>query len=86
MFIPHFVQNELDASDTDLAERLSAFNFCNPFDHILPFSTGTVSAADRAHLWGLFSGISVAAAAASTFVPNVGFRQNVGKMIGGGSR
>ncbi len=27
-----------------------------------------------------------AAAAAPTFFPNVGFRQNVGKMIGGGSR
>ncbi len=57
--IPHFVQNELDAGDTDLADRLSAFNWCNPFDHILPFSDGTVSAADRAHLWGLYSGIEV---------------------------
>lgn len=57
MFIPHFVQNELDASDIDLAKRLSAFNFCNPFDHILPFADGNVGAADRAHLWGLYIGI-----------------------------
>ena len=38
--------------------RLSAFNFCNPFDHELPFSDGTVSNLDRAHLWGLYSGIA----------------------------
>lgn len=55
--IPHFVQNELDAGDTDLAKRLSAFNWCDPFDHILPFSDGTVGASDRAHLWGMYSGI-----------------------------
>ncbi len=62
--ITHFVKNELDAGDTDLAKRLSAFNFCNPFDHVLPFADGTISAADRAHLWGLYSGIAVAAASA----------------------
>ncbi len=64
--IPHFVQNELDASDAGLADRLSAFNWCNPFDHVLPFSDGTVSAADRAHLWGMYSGIAVGA-------PSLGF-------------
>jgi len=63
--IPLFVQNELDASDTDLADRLSAFNFCDPFDHILPFSDGTVSALDRQHLWGLYTGIAAAAAASA---------------------
>ncbi len=35
-------------------------------------------------LYGSFAGKT--AAVAPTFVPNVGFRQNVGKMIGGGSR
>ncbi len=67
--IPHFVQNELDAGDTDLAKRLSAYNFCNPFDHVLPFADGTVSAADRAHLWGLYSGIAVGGAVAPTGPP-----------------
>ncbi len=56
--IPHFVQNELDAGDTDLANRLSAFNFCNPFDHVLPFSDGTIDALDRQHLWGIYAGIA----------------------------
>lgn len=42
------------------ANRISAFNFCDPFDHVLPVADGTVSAADRAHLWGLYSGIAVA--------------------------
>ena len=59
MFIPHFVQNELDAGDIDLANKLSAFNWCNPFDHILPFADGSVNARDRAHLWGLYAAISV---------------------------
>ena len=63
VLVPHFVQNELDASDNDLDERLSAFNFCNPFDHVLPFADGTIGSTDRAHLWGLFSGIAVAAPA-----------------------
>lgn len=59
MLIPHFVQNELDASDTDLANRLSAFNWSNPFDRVLPFTDGTIGAGDKAHLWGLYAGISV---------------------------
>lgn len=63
--VPHFVQNELDASDTNLANRLSAFNWCDPFDHILPFADGTISAGDRAHLWGMFAGIVVAGADAA---------------------
>ncbi len=56
-YIPHFVQNELDSGDAGLAKRLSAFNFCNPFDHILPFSDGSIGALDRQHLWGLYTGI-----------------------------
>lgn len=60
--IPLFVQNELDASDTNLANRLSAFNWCDPFDHILPFTDGTVGAGDRAHLWGMYAGISLISA------------------------
>ncbi len=57
-FVPHFVQNELDVNDFELAKRLSAFNFSDPFDYILPFTDGAISAADRAHLWGLYSGIA----------------------------
>lgn len=72
MIIPHFVQNELDASDTDLDELLSAFNWCNPFDHILPFADGTVGATDRAHLWGLYSGIVVIGIAPSSRTIGVG--------------
>ena len=59
MIIPHFVQNELDVSDTDLAERLSAFNWCSSFDYILPFADGVVELNDMAHLWGLYEGIEV---------------------------
>ncbi len=58
--IPLFVQLELDAGDTDLAKRLSAFNFSEPFDHVMPFSDGTISALDRQHLWGLYTGIPAA--------------------------
>ena len=50
--IPLFVQNEVEA---DAADRLSAFNFCNPFDYILPFADGTISALDRRHLWGMYT-------------------------------
>jgi len=58
--IPHFVQNELEAGDT--AARASAFNFCDPFDHVLPIADGSMSAVDRAQLWGLYSGISSSSA------------------------
>ena len=47
----------MDPVDSNDAILLSAFNFCNPFDDVLPFSTGTVSALDRQHLWGLYTGI-----------------------------
>ncbi len=54
--IPIFIQNELQSG---AADRLSAFNFCDPFDHILPFADGTVAALDRQHLWGMYKGIAV---------------------------
>ncbi len=54
--IPLFVQNEIQAT-VAAAKRMSAFNFCNSSDHILPIADGTVSAADRHHLWGMYSGI-----------------------------
>lgn len=63
VLIPHFIQGELDSGDTDLDKRLSAFNFCNPFDHILPFANNDVSAVDRAHLWGMYAGIPPGGAA-----------------------
>ena len=56
VFIPHFVQNEVSE---DAAGRLSAFNFCNPFDHVLPIADNAILAPDRAHLWGLVSTIPV---------------------------
>ena len=39
------------------AKRMSAINFCNPFDDVLPDVGATVDAADMQHLWGLYSGI-----------------------------
>lgn len=54
MIIPHYVQNELPAV---AANRASAFNFCNPFDHVLPIADATVSSDDRAHLWGIYIGV-----------------------------
>lgn len=56
-FIPHFVQNELEAGDGDT--RISTFNWCNPFDTVLPIADGTTDAGDRAQLWGLYTGIAV---------------------------
>ncbi len=70
--IPHFVQNELDTSDTDLDERLSMFNFCNSFDDVLPFADGTIGETDRAHLWGMFSGIAIGARHYAGFTRNLG--------------
>jgi len=57
--IPLFIQNEVTG---DASSRLSAFNFCDPFDHILPISDGTVIARDRQHLWGMYSGIAAVSA------------------------
>ncbi len=56
MLLILFNQQELDNSDADLAKRLSAFNFCNPFDHIFPFANSVIDTDDRAHLWGVYSG------------------------------
>lgn len=64
--IPLFIQNEVDAGDADL---LSAFNFCDAGDHILPFSDGSVSDLDQQHLWGLYTGIVVAAPVVPTPEP-----------------
>lgn len=57
VMIPHFVQLELDESDTELRKRISAFNFCDPFDHVLPFSDGIIGKRDRHHLWGMYVGV-----------------------------
>ncbi len=75
-----FNQNELDASDTDLALRLSAFNFCSAEDHILPFTDGSISAGDRAHLWGMYTGILPGGA--TTPQKHRGFIVNVGRGMG----
>lgn len=84
--IPIFVQNELDTSDTDLAERLSAWNFCSADDHILPFSDGSISNLDRQHLWGMYAGIAAAGAAAGAQV-RLGYQIGVlkePKLLGSG--
>lgn len=41
------------------AKRASTFNFCNPFDAVTPIPDASIVAADRQHLWGLYSGISI---------------------------
>lgn len=66
--IPLFVQNELQAA---AANRLSAFNFCDPFDHVLPFSDASIGALDRQHLWGLYAGIAAGAPVAAVVVPTL---------------
>ena len=67
--IPLFVHSALSADSgveaTALSKRLSAFNWCNPFDHVLPFADGSISASDRAHLWGMYSGIAIPGISAS---------------------
>lgn len=69
--IPLFIQNEVGAGDADL---LSAFNFCNPFDHILPFSDGTVSDLDMQHLWGMATAIPVEITGApGSLAPNLAY-------------
>lgn len=75
--IPIFIQNELDTSDTDLAERLSAFNFCSADDHILPFSDGSVSNLDRQHLWGMYTGIVAAGVVAQQPQTSLGHRSGI---------
>ena len=79
--IPLFIQNELDSGDVDLAKRLSAFNFCNPFDNILPFTDGSVGSEDRAHLWGLYSGISISGAG-TTYAESISFTMDNGYSTG----
>ena len=41
----------------NVAEHMSAFNFCSSTDELLPFPDATISALDRQHLWGMFIGI-----------------------------
>jgi len=50
--------------------RASAFNFCNPFDHILPPVDGDIENLDRQHLWGLYTGIEVGTGAPPAVEPN----------------
>lgn len=69
-----FAWSQLTSTDpitSAAASRLSAFNFCNPFDHILPFADGTIGSTDRAHLWGLYSGIAVDALGTTVIVTGV---------------
>lgn len=54
--IPLFVQGvrDINISDRDI---LSAFNFCNLYDHIMPAPRSSVIESDRAHFLGLFTGV-----------------------------
>jgi hypothetical protein len=54
--IPIFLGAEVN---TDAANRLSAFNFCDPFDFIMPLADGGITNLDRQHLWGMYAGIAV---------------------------
>lgn len=54
------------------AARVSAFNFCNPFDHVLPPADGTIGKLDRAHLWGLYSGIAIGVGSPAGTLPLLG--------------
>ena len=47
------------SSGSGAAKRLSAWNFCDPFDYILPPADGTISEFDRAHLWGMYIGVII---------------------------
>ena len=70
------------------AERRSAFNFCNPFDHVLPLPDSTIDANDRMQLLGWYTGTLVAGPAGSfqaawarfsttvTGLPGMGSAQN----------
>jgi len=40
-----------------LANRMSAFNFCSPFDCVLPASDGAIKQANWWHLWGMYVGL-----------------------------
>ena len=57
--IPLFVDESPIIYSVEARERISAFNFCNPFDHVLPWRDGTINKADRRHLAGLWIGINV---------------------------
>ncbi len=74
--IPLYLLDPVDSNDAIL---LSDFNFCNPFDDVLPFSTGTVSVLDRQHLWGL--SIRIAADIPAVAIPQdeTGVEQTLGK-------
>ena len=59
----HFISFITDPLGVDnQARRMSAFNFCDPFDHILPVADNAISALDRQHLWGMYIGIAAAGA------------------------
>ena len=53
------------------AKRGSVLNFCNPFDHIMPIPDGSINAADRQNLIGMYSGILAAGGGS----PSIGGRK-----------
>ncbi len=61
---PYAAGSYSDLAGFNPAARMSAFNFSNAWDDILPLSNGTISALDRQHLWGLYIGIAAGAAVA----------------------
>ena len=82
MIIPLFIQNEVDAGDL-AANRMSAYNFCNPFDTVLPLANGEIGQADRQHLMGAYAGI-LALGAAPVFtgvIPDLSYDTDSGNQI-----
>lgn len=55
--IPIYIQNAVIPS-VDSRKRASAFNWCNPYDHILPLADSSITVTDRAWLWGMYTGIA----------------------------
>ena len=66
------------------ADLVSAFNFCNPFDIVLPPPAGGVSTLDMQHLWGLSTSVVTTGAVISGLdasKQNGPFLKNVGRFI-----
>ncbi len=73
MFIPHFV------SQAGADELASAFNWCSSFDDIFP--DDITSDSDKAHMWGMFSGIAVGEAVVAATPQNNPWMDTMGQLM-----
>jgi hypothetical protein len=71
---PLGTEEGITAADADL---LSAFNFCNPFDTVLPPPDSDVSGLDMQHLWGLSTSVAVGALGVSMLDYGRGFTRSM---------